>query len=150
MKSLFRLGVALVATAALAGLARADDVRAGTIVVSEGWTRPTAAGMSMGVAYFLVRNDGAADDAIVSASSPAAARVEMHQTTLADGMARMRPLKKIAVPAKGRVAVSPGGIHLMLVDLAKPLTAGTRVPLILQFRNAGRVEIRLAVEPRAD
>lgn len=150
MKSLFRLGVALVATAALAGLARADDVRAGTIVVSEGWTRPTAAGMSMGVAYFLVRNDGAADDAIVSASSPAAARVEMHQTTLADGMARMRPLKKIAVPAKGRVAVSPGGIHLMLVDLAGPLVAGTRVPLILRFRQAGRVEIRLAVEARSE
>jgi copper(I)-binding protein len=150
MESMSRLGVALVATAALAGLARAEDVRVGSIVISDGWSRPTATGMAVGVAYFRVRNDGAADDAIVSASTPAAARVEMHQTTLADGMARMRPLKAIAVPAKATVAVAPGGIHLMLVDLATPLAAGTRVPLVLQFRNAGRIEIRLAVEARAE
>jgi hypothetical protein len=62
----------------------------------------------------------------------------------------MRPLKEIAVPARAAVAVSPGGIHLMLVDLAGPLVAGTRVPLILRFRQAGRVEIRLAVEARSE
>ena len=146
----FRLGVALVATAAFAGLARGDDVRAGTIVVSDAWSRPTAAGMPMGVAYFVVRNDGATDDAIVSASTPAAARVEIHQTTFSDGMARMRPLQEITAPAHGKVAVSPGGIHLMLVDLVKPLAAGTRVPLVLQFRHAGRVEIQLAVGTRAE
>jgi len=149
MNPLLRLGVALVATAAIAGAARAD-VRAGSIKVSDAWSRPTAAGMPMGVAYFVVRNDGTTDDAIVSASTPAAARVEIHQTTVADGMARMRPLKEIVVPARGTVAVAPGGIHLMLVDLAAPLAAGTRVPLFLQFRNAGRVEIRLAVEARAE
>jgi copper(I)-binding protein len=150
MKFRFLPGVAFVAIAALVGIARGDDARAGSIVVSDGWTRPTAAGMPMGVAYFVVRNDGTAADAIVSASTPAAARVEMHQTTFADGMARMRPLKEIAVPAKQKVTVAPGGIHLMLVDLAAPLAVGTRVPLVLQFRNAGRVEIRLAVEARAD
>ena len=150
MELRFRLGVAFVATATLAGIARADDVRAGSIVVSDAWTRPTAAGLTVGVAYFVVRNNGAAADAIVSASSPAAAQVEMHLTTLADGMARMRPLREIAVPARGKVAVAPGGIHLMLVDLAAPLAAGTYVPLVLQFRKAGRIEIRLAVQARAD
>jgi copper(I)-binding protein len=149
MNPLLRLGVAFVATAAVAGAAPAD-VRAGSITVSDAWSRPTAAGMPMGVAYFVVRNDGATDDAIVSASTPAAAHVEIHQTTLADGMARMRPLREIVVPAKARVAVTPGGIHLMLVDLAAPLAAGTRVPLFLQFRHAGRVEIRLAVEARTE
>jgi periplasmic copper chaperone A len=146
----FRLGIALVATAAFTGIAHGADARAGSIVVSDAWARPTAAGMPMGVAYFLVRNDGATPDAIVSASTPAAAHVEIHQTTLSDGMARMRPLQEIAVPARGKVAVSPGGIHLMLVDLVKPLTAGTRVPLVLQFRRAGRVEVQLAVESRAE
>jgi len=146
----FRLGVALVATAAIAGLARGDDVRAGAIVISDAWSRPTAAGMPMGVAYFVVRNEAATGDAIVSASTPAAAHVEIHQTTLSNGMARMRPLQEIAVPARGMVAVSPGGIHLMLVDLAKPLAAGTHVPLVLQFRHAGRVEIQLAVQSRVE
>jgi copper(I)-binding protein len=125
-------------------------VHAGAIVVSDAWTRPTAAGMPMGVAYFVVRNDGPTADVIVAASTPAAAHVEFHKTTLADGMARMRPLREIVVPAKGRVAVAPGGIHLMLVDLATPLVAGARVPMVLQFRSAGRVEIQLAVEARAE
>jgi periplasmic copper chaperone A len=124
------------------------DVRAGTLVVSDAWTRPTAAGMPMGVAYFIVRNTGASADTLVAASTPAAARVEFHQTTFDGGMARMRPLREIAVPANGVVAVAPGGIHLMLVDLRGPLAAGTRVPLVLEFRNAGRVEIRLTVESR--
>jgi len=125
-------------------------VRMGPIAISDAWTRPTAAGMPMGAAYFVVRNAGTVDDVIVSASTPAAARVEIHQTTIADGMARMRPLREVVVPARGMVAIAPGGIHLMLVDLAAPLPAGTRVPLALQFRRAGRVEISLVVESRAE
>jgi copper(I)-binding protein len=128
----------------------AREVHAGSISVANAWTRPTAAGMPMGVAYFVVRNAGATADAIVSASTPAAARVEFHRTTLSEGMARMRPLHEIVVPANGTVAVEPGGIHLMLVDLHGPLVAGTRVPLVLAFRGAGRVELELAVEPRGD
>lgn len=128
----------------------ARDVRAGPIVVSGAWTRPTAAGMPMGVAYFVVRNTGSSADTLVAASTPAAARVEFHQTTFAGGMARMRPLREIVVPAGATVAVAPGGIHLMLVDLRAPLAAGTRVPLELEFRTAGKVEILLAVESRAD
>lgn len=145
----------LIALLASLGVASCHDgadgreSRAGAIVVSDAWARPTVAGMPMGVAYFMVRNEGAADDALVAASTPAAARVEFHQTTFADGMAHMRPLGEIVVPAKGGVAVAPGGLHLMLVDLGAPLAAGTRVPLTLQFRTAGRVEIDLAVEARA-
>jgi len=133
-----------------AGDTAADGVRAGSIVVIDAWTRPTAAGMPMGVAYFTVRNDGATDDALVSASTPAAASVEFHQTTFTDGMAHMRPLGEIVVPANGRVTVAPNGIHLMLVDLTAPLAAGTSVPLSLRFRTAGSVEIRLAVESRSE
>ena len=146
------LATLFIAAFPVAGVFAADPsvTRAGPLVISDAWTRPTAAGMPMGVAYFVVGNDGNAADTIVAASTPAAARVEFHQTTLADGMARMRPLAEITVPAKGKVEVAPGGIHLMLVDLAAPLAAGTRVPLFLQFRNAGRVEIRLAVEARAE
>jgi periplasmic copper chaperone A len=118
------------------------------IVISDGWTRPTTDGMSMGVAYFTITNGTQRDDTLIAATTPVAARVEMHESTFEGGMARMRPLAGIRVPARGRVAVAPGGIHLMLVDLARPLVAGTRVPLTLEFRNAGPVTIELAVETR--
>jgi copper(I)-binding protein len=141
--------LATLLAAAVVPAADRHEVRAGQIAIRDAWTRPTAAGMPMGVAYFVVRNDGNAADAIVTASTPAAARVEFHQTTLAGGMARMRPLREIGVPAGATVAIEPGGIHLMLVDLASGLSAGTRVPLTLVFRNAGKVEIELAVEARS-
>jgi copper(I)-binding protein len=121
---------------------------ANTLVIGDAWTRPTAAGMPMGVAYFTITNGTRIDDALIAASTPVAARVEMHETSIEDGMARMRPLTEIPVPAGGRVAVAPGGIHLMLVDLAQPLEAGTRVPLVLEFRTAGKVSVELSVEAR--
>jgi copper(I)-binding protein len=119
------------------------------IVVGDGWTRPTAAGMSVGVAYFTISNGTDEDDSLIEATTPAATRVEIHESKLEDGMAHMRPLAEIRVPAHGRVAVAPAGIHLMLVDLAQPLVAGTRVPLTLRFRKAGTMTIQLLVEARA-
>ena len=152
MRRVASLATILVAAMAMVATGAADprEARVGRIVISDAWARPTAAGMPMGVAYFIVRNTGPAADAIVSASTPAAARVEFHQTTIADGMARMRPLREIAVPAGATVAIEPGGIHLMLVDLAAPLAAGTRVPLTLVFRHAGKAELGLTVESRSE
>ena len=97
-----------------------------------------------------ITNRGRQADALIAASTPAAARVEIHHTTLVDGMARMRPLAEIPIPAGATVKIEPGGMHLMLVDLGAPLVAGKPVPLTLVFRVAGRVTVDLAVEaPRA-
>jgi periplasmic copper chaperone A len=120
------------------------------ITIGDAWSRPTMEGMPMGVAYFTIMNGRDTEDALLSASTPVAGHVEMHETKFEDGMAKMRPLKEIRVPARGRVAVAPSGIHLMLVDLKSPLVAGTKVPMTLQFRNAGRIEIQLAVSSRTD
>lgn len=119
-------------------------------MISDAWTRPTATGMPMGVAYFTITNNTGVDDALIAATTPAAAHVEMHETSIEDGMARMRPLTEIPVREGGRVAVAPGGIHLMLVDLAQPLVAGSRVPLTLEFRHAGKLTVELSVEARGE
>lgn len=104
----------------------------------------------MGVAYLSITNNGTTEDALIAASSPVAARVEMHQTTISEGMARMRPLREIVIGAGKSVQIEPGGIHLMLVDLKAPLTAGTSVPLLLKFRSAGEITVQLKVEQRDD
>lgn len=142
-----RLPFALLATFCLAACAP-EPKASHSLVISDAWTRPTAAGMPMGVAYFTITNGTSSDDVLIAASTPAAARVEMHETSIEDGMARMRPLTGIRVPAGGHVAVAPGGIHLMLVDLSQPLEAGSRVPLVLEFRTAGKKAVELSVEAR--
>ena len=120
----------------------------GALTISHPWSRPTAAGMPMGVAYLAIANHGKSADALIAASSPAAARVEIHQTSLVDGVARMRPLTEVPIAAGASVKLEPGGIHLMLVDLKAPLTPGKAMPLTLEFRDAGRISVNLDVESR--
>jgi periplasmic copper chaperone A len=139
---------ACLATLLVACSVHARDFRVGDIVIADAWTRPTATGMPMGVAYFTLTNLGRTADALIAASTPLAARAEIHETSIVEGMARMRPLGEIGLAAGQRVAVAPGGIHLMLVGLKAPLAAGTRVPLTLEFRAAGRVTIELTVTAR--
>jgi copper(I)-binding protein len=133
----------------LTAAAGAHEFHSGDLVIAHPWSRPTAPGMPMGVAYLSITNNGKAEDTLIAASSPAAARVEMHETTISDGMARMRPLRQIVIGPGQSVQIAPGGIHLMLVDLKAPLALGASVPLTLIFRVAGKVEVTLDVEARA-
>lgn len=60
---------------------------------------------------------------------------------------QMRPVDKVDVPARGRVAFEPGGLHLMLVDLQRPLRAGEQLALTFVFEGAGRVSVRAPIAP---
>ena len=84
--------------------------------------------------------------ALIGASSPAAGQVEMHQTRIVDGMVRMRPLTEVLIAPGATVNIEPGGIHLMLVDLKAPLERGKSTPLVLEFRDAGKITVQLSVE----
>jgi copper(I)-binding protein len=136
---------ALALVAALSWSAVAGDRIQGDIAIGHGWSRPTVEGMGMGVGYVILTNRGKSPDALVSASTPAAESVEFHESLLVDGMSRMRPRSEIPLPAGATVKLEPGGLHLMLVGLKASLKDGTRVPLTLEFRKAGRVTIELDV-----
>jgi copper(I)-binding protein len=139
---------ALLAAGCLATVAPAHQYELGTLTIGHPWSRPTAPGMPMGVAYLSITNHGNAADVLLGASTPVAASVQMHQTTIAEGMARMRPLTEIVIAPGTTVRIEPGGIHLMLVDLKAPLELGKSVPLDLQFRAAGKITVQLSVEAR--
>lgn len=139
----------LVLLIALALPASAQDFQLGPLVIGQPWSRPTAPGMPMGVAYLTITNNGKDADALIAARTPAAARVEMHRTTIADGVARMRPVESISIAPGTTARIEPGGIHLMLVDLKAPLHAGARIPLELTFRDAGRITVQVDIAAAA-
>lgn len=145
---MLRLIAALLAAGCCVLPAHAHDYTLGPIVIGHPWSRPTAPGMPMGVAYFTLTNNGNQPDALIGARTPRAARVEIHGTRIEDGVARMRPLEEIPLAPGKTVKVEPGGIHLMLVELDDALVSGTRVPLTLEFRVAGQVTVELSVEMR--
>ena len=96
--------------------------------------------------YLTVENRGVAADRLVAARSPRGA-VEIHAMRMDGGVMRMRAAPDVPVPARGRVELAPGGLHLMLVDPAPPLKAGERVPVTLTFERAGAVDVQVPVEP---
>ncbi len=128
--------------------AHSHDYTRGDLAIGHPWSRPTAAGIPTGVAYLSITNNGPTPEVLLGAHSPAAARVELHQTLVSEGMARMRPLPQIEIAPGETVRIAPGGIHFMLFNLKAPLTLGDAVPLTLRFRNAGEIEIEIEVEAR--
>ena len=109
------------------------------------WSRATPGGAKVGVGFMEIRNRGAQTDRIVGATTPVAGKVEMHVTAMDGGVARMREVPSFDIPAGGAVELKPGGGHLMLMDLARPLKVGERVPLTLRFERAGERTVEMEV-----
>jgi hypothetical protein len=98
----------------------------------------------VGAAYLTI-DGGAADDSLVSASTASAAMVHLHTVEESGGVAKMRAVEGIKVPAGKRVVLAPKGTHIMLMGLAKPLVAGETFPLELRFAKAGTVGVTVLV-----
>ncbi len=132
-----------VAVAALAAALAAPALAAAPGVgVSGAWARPTPPGATTGAVYAVVTNRARTADVLVSASSPAAARVEFHVMSMNGSVMTMRPMALPASLAPGAsLTFAPGGAHIMLTGLKAPLVAGRRVPVTLNFRLAGAVKI---------
>jgi copper(I)-binding protein len=112
--------------------------------------RATPPGSRTGGAYFTVENSGRDNDRLVGVSSPAAANAEMHTMTMDGNVMRMRATRALDVPAGGKLTLSPGGFHVMLLDLKQPLVAGDNVPLRLTFEKAGTIDVSVEVEAVGD
>ncbi len=144
--NMLRITTLAVAFVGLATTAFAHDVQVGDMTIDHPWSRATAATQANGSAYLTVTNGGAADR-IVAASSPKAARVELHTHDMdGEGVMRMRQVEAIDLPAGETTALQPGGLHVMLFDLQGPLVEGETYPLTLTFEEAGPVELEVQVE----
>jgi copper(I)-binding protein len=138
------LAAALVVAAGCGG---SSDAGSG-IHARDAWARPTPPGVSVGVVYMDVTSS--TDDALLGASvAPAiAAKAELHTNTTSSDMSSMQPVASMPVAPGHDIELDPLGSHLMLVDLAGPLTAGQRFDVTLHFRTAGDEQV--SVEVRDD
>lgn len=143
MKTWGILGVALALLAAGSSFA-AEEVKAG-----HPWAGATAPGQKVAGAYLELSSTASA--ALVAVRSPAAGSVEIHSMSMEGGVMKMRRLEKMELPANRTVKLVPGGVHLMLIDISKPLKPGDRVPLTLIIESAGKIrsEVKLEAEVRA-
>lgn len=111
-----------------------------------GWARLLPPGVTTTAGYMVLSSS--VQDRLISASSPAASMVEIHQSEMKDGMMSMHEVDAIDLNAGEKLHMSPGGYHLMIMGLSKPLNAGSVLPIELQFEKAGSVTVELSVEAR--
>lgn len=139
-KSMIRyfLPVAFLLVAAASGAAE-------TMTVEKAWARSTPPGAANGAAFMTLVNAGSKDNALVAAESDAAGTVELHTHIMEEGVARMRQVPEIPVPAGGRTELRPGGLHIMLIGLKAPLIDGGTLSINLKFRDGAVRQLTLPI-----
>lgn len=131
----------------LAAPARAEDVKAGGLVITQPWSRATPGGATIGGAYLTIENKGSTPDRLIGGSADVASKVEVHEMSMNNGVMTMRPLDKgLSIEPGKTVKLAPGGYHLMMFDLKSPLKQGDKLPVTLEFEKAGKVKLSFEVQ----
>jgi copper(I)-binding protein len=145
-----RVGIAVLALALLftgAQSVYAHEFKVGDLEIGHPWSRATPAGAKVAGGYFTITNNGSAPDRLVSISSDISEKAELHEMGVKDGVMTMRPVAGgLEIPAGGKVALAPGGYHLMFIALKRQPKQGEKFSATLTFEKAGAVSVDFAVE----
>ncbi|QTG17493.1 copper chaperone PCu(A)C (plasmid) [Agrobacterium tumefaciens] len=143
--------VALIAATGVPVSSDAHDFKAGSLELKHPWSAKAPPVAPVLGAYLVIVNTGEEADRLVGGSTPAAERLELHESTLVDGVARMRPAKQgIEIQAGETVKLQPGGAHIMLVNPRQRPGEGEKFKATLQFEKAGPVEVEFVVQSKAE
>jgi copper(I)-binding protein len=124
--------------------AQAQNAKVGSVQIENAYTRATVPGQQVAGGFMKIENKGAADQ-LISASSPIAGEVQLHEMSMDGQVMKMRQVKDIPLPVGSAVELKPGGLHLMFMNIKAPLAAGETVPVKLKFAKAGEVEVMMPV-----
>lgn len=119
---------------------------ASDITVEHPWARPTMGEMRTSAAYMELTNIGKQPEVLLSISTPIAEHASLHSTVVRDDISRMIAIDNLSLPTKEKVSFVPGGLHIMLMGIKKPLQKGDSFPLTLHFLEDKEVEIQVLVE----
>ena len=144
---LLQLAAALSLTvASILAIAGATRAQGDGIEVRDIFSRATIGQATSGVVYLTIVNHASSPDRLMSASTPVAARTDLHMTVRENDVVRMRRLETLAIPAGESVAFEPGGAHVMLSGLEAPLREGGSFELTLEFEAGGPMTVDVPVK----
>ena len=101
-------------------------------------------------AYVMLHNNSETPRALVAVESDAAKMVEIHISEMKGNTMSMHQVDEIPVPANGHAVLKPGGYHIMLMGLKKPLKAGDEVDFTLVMKNGERISMTAPVKSPED
>jgi periplasmic copper chaperone A len=127
-----------------------DNSRSGLIdgegIAVEGqWARPGNEGR-MSAGYFLISNFEEEPDTLIGVSSNVAQLTEIHESyEQEEGMMGMRERPVVVIPPKSTIRFEPGGLHVMFIQLTKPLIEEETFDLTLHFAKQGDIVVSMQV-----
>jgi copper(I)-binding protein len=141
-----KCGLLIAAFSSISLHAQGKLFQTGPIQAGDARAAPTPPVVHVGAVYLWITNHGAKSDTLVSLETPLAAKVELHQSHMTQGIMQMREVDSLECPAHSTVKIEPGALHIMLVGLKQPLIAGSTFPLSLKFRDAGMLMVQVSVK----
>ncbi|MBY6155239.1 DUF1775 domain-containing protein [Vannielia litorea] len=134
-----------------AGHGMAEKVTLGALEITAPAAAATLPNQPVAGGFLTITNTGSADDVLVGATSAAVGRMEVHEMVMEGDVMKMRELAEgLPIPAGERVELKPGGYHIMFMELAGPMEAGTSAEVELEFQNAGKVLVSFPIKPRGE
>lgn len=139
--SLFALSLIVSFNSTLALASQADDIQ-----VSNPYAREVPPGSPTSASFMVLKNTGTSDIKLTGASSQVSKVVELHTHINNHGVMRMRRLPFISIAASKETKLQPGGLHIMLINLHKPLVAGKNIEVVLRFEDGSTKTVNMPVK----
>src|SRR6202008_4425705 len=102
MEMLKQVLLALAVVCSGSSVVIADEIKAGDLVITQAWSRATPKGAKVGGGYLTIENKGSTPDRLIGGSADIAAKVEIHEMAMSNGVMKMRPLEKGLVIEPGK------------------------------------------------
>lgn len=117
-----------------------------SVQIKDAFVRATNPGQTVGGGYLTIENPNANADKLMSVTYAKASSVQIHEMKMEGDKMIMRDIGTLAIPAKSKVELKPGGFHLMLMGLKEQLNDGDVIAITLQFEKAGKVDVNMPVK----
>lgn len=148
VKAIIRPFVILLLTLATPSVLADNTLNDHIITFKKPWVRALPPSVMSTAAYVEIYNNSDQNDTLVNVSSPLIHMMSLHQTKEANGILSMVEADNTTIPANGKLVLQPGGYHLMLMGLKKPLTEGDSITINFQFEKSGLVKIDFPVRKK--
>jgi copper(I)-binding protein len=113
--------------------------------VRDAWVRASLGASKVTAGYAVISNDSRIDDELISVSTPSAMMAYVHTTEQKGGIASMKSVNRLIIPAGGSVSLKPGALHIMLMNMPRSLKDGEEIELLFTFRDQGPVKVSAQV-----
>jgi copper(I)-binding protein len=113
---------------------------------SDAYANALIPGQEVSAGYLTITNNGDQDERLVGFDSEAAEMVQLHESSMSNGMMSMKHIESMVIPAGESVQLQPGGLHLMIMGADKEAFAGESIEVDLHFSSGGMLTTTLPIK----